>query len=274
MLPVDQANDILHSLCEHSILSPLGNRKATTAASRTARNESAIAKKRKAQLEGAVASLQQASSASATIEFVDLESKARAAQDEKKLERSKRRLETRDNRDAKKLKGADNVAAGLRNNIAPLDGPEEESSNNNNPDPLLMSSLAVGINTVTKMLNSDSATKLRVVFVCKFDVVSHLYSHIPIMAFLAGTNVRLIGLPAGSEAIIAKAMGLKTVIALGIKINRLVAAPNIPWLRRRKVNDAVGPQKYFKANIKSFISSSAGKAHKDRRAEGKVGKKK
>ncbi|KAJ3346631.1 hypothetical protein HDU83_002835 [Entophlyctis luteolus] len=270
----------------HSILSPLGNRKATTAASRTARNESAIAKKRKAQLEGAVASLQQASSASATIEFVDLESKARAAQDEKKLERSKRRLETRDNRDAKKLKGADNVAAGLRNNIAPLDGPEEESSNNNNPDPLLMSSLAVGINTVTKMLNSDSATKLRVVFVCKFDVVSHLYSHIPIMAFLAGTNVRLIGLPAGSEAIIAKAMGLKTVIALGIKentpifndlcekINRLVAAPNIPWLRRRKVNDAVGPQKYFKANIKSFISSSAGKAHKDRRAEGKVGKKK
>lgn len=163
----------------------------------------------------------------------------------------------------------------------------------------VLSGLFIGINAVTRALEGmiasqrvakekDAVTSLssvRAVFVCKGDLASasHLYAHIPTLTYLAGTNVRLLGLEKGSEASIARALGMSGVIALAIKadsvvfdeiISFLVAnvePPSIPWLPR-KISSVEQPliMPYLPTNIKTLqLASNKNKKKAKRRGHDK-----
>lgn len=86
--------------------------------------------------------------------------------------------------------------------------------------------IVLGINMVTKNLemmcsreNTRVAPRLRLVLLCSGDVaVSQLYSHIPTLTYLAGGGILLCALGRGAEPVLAKALGIKRVSIIGIKV--------------------------------------------------------
>ncbi|KAI8828869.1 hypothetical protein BJ741DRAFT_624801 [Chytriomyces cf. hyalinus JEL632] len=134
----------------------------------------------------------------------------------------------------------------------------EESVANDQHLAQIWKSLAIGVNTVTKCLitrnvaNPDrQCLKLSMVFVCKADVAAaHLFAHLPAMCYLAGDDVILVPLPAGSEKALSNCLGLKSVIALGVRtdspsfqelyelVKKIVGPPRIPWMWRQSKKNA------------------------------------
>ncbi|KAJ3267940.1 hypothetical protein HK104_005544, partial [Borealophlyctis nickersoniae] len=82
--------------------------------------------------------------------------------------------------------------------------------------------IEVGINNVTKRLETSvrnpGSPALRLVFLCRGDIpMAHIYQHMPPLVYLAGEDVLLCSFGKGAENLLAHALGVKTVMALGIK---------------------------------------------------------
>ncbi|KAJ3132367.1 hypothetical protein HK100_005410 [Physocladia obscura] len=228
---------------------------------RTSRNEEIIAKKHKHNFAESVSTLEKKvieSTAAAAAGSLDLEAKIRLENEKKRLEKKKKRLgnsgiqtdlttiATAHIQKKLKINDESSVVRVFSNDVDSVAIVATGNENLQHPVECtaIMKSLAIGVNSVTKMLNPNSKVKLRLIFVCKGDAMTHMYAHIPTMAYLSGENTLLVGLPAGSEARIADALQVKTVMALGIKIDtaifddlyervqKTVGPVKIPWLPR------------------------------------------
>ncbi|KAL3898742.1 MAG: hypothetical protein SGCHY_002530 [Lobulomycetales sp.] len=143
-------------------------------------------------------------------------------------------------------------------------------------------SLVVGANMITKTLQNaiddvNSVAPLDLILVCRADVENYqLYSHIPTMACLTTSDehpVYLCALEKGSEKLLADALGLRRVTAIGFKhdsppvanLLKLVkdsglAPVNLPWLQTAR-NDAILVPPAVKS-LQTFDSLLKGKKRK------------
>ncbi|KAJ3234276.1 RNase P and RNase MRP subunit [Chytriomyces hyalinus] len=234
-----------------SIIAPIGEKRSRAAAARSETTTAIVIQKQKAQQS---AELQQTQSKLDAVDADSLDINARI-----QLQEERKKLE-------KKLKRKAAVTAeesSVTVNPAPkrkrvdLEATEESVANDQHLA-LIWKSLAIGVNTVTNCLsirnvaNPDrKCLNLSMVFVCKADVAAaHLFAHLPTMCYLAGEDVILVPLPAGSEKSLSNCLGLKSVIALGVQadspnfqelyelVKRIVGPPRIPWMGRPSKTNA------------------------------------
>ncbi|KAJ3316834.1 RNase P and RNase MRP subunit [Blyttiomyces sp. JEL0837] len=157
---------------------------------------------------------------------------------------------------------------------------------------MVLEGVVVGVNNVTKCLedmvqirqlrakgkvvdaSSSAFPPLAAVIVCKGDVApSHLFSHLPSLAYMSGTETLLLGLPKGSEEKVAAALGMPRLVALGVKqdisnagseiqsfltfLKSKVSPPEIPWLPRAVLEP---PPSIIKLTAKRGSANTAGTA--------------
>ncbi|KAI8848533.1 hypothetical protein BC829DRAFT_417503 [Chytridium lagenaria] len=144
----------------------------------------------------------------------------------------------------------------------------KEGGNSSEVDASLLNNAILGVNGVSKALESAVGLKpenrLKLVFICKDDAnPSHLFSHLPTLAFFAGKDILICPLHAGSEAKISEALCIKRTIAIGIKdeypeyaqlrafVEGAVQPPSLPWLRAETF---VQPSGYIQSRLKTLIT--------------------
>ncbi|CAG8707645.1 1660_t:CDS:2 [Cetraspora pellucida] len=92
------------------------------------------------------------------------------------------------------------------------------------------------VNPSPIVIQNESLTPLRMIFVCKADISSpHLCAHLPIMSSIA-RNVLLVPLPLGAEELISNKVGIKRASCIGVKIK----TPEFDGIYKL-VKDKVGP---------------------------------
>ncbi|ORY30314.1 hypothetical protein BCR33DRAFT_772210 [Rhizoclosmatium globosum] len=212
------------------LLAPISVAKRAAAAKRTAANEVArdlrIQKTQESEIAAAKSELESLKNVDKSLLSID--AKLRLDADLKRVELKRKRLES-------------SVASKKRR----LDLDEEDEEEGVKEHPLAREtkdSLVIGINSLTKELQNPT-TKIRAIFVCKSDVpVPHLYAHLPTLCHLHSIPVLLVPLHIGAESRIAQALGVKSVIALGIKqdsplfdslfehVRGFIQPVNLPWL--------------------------------------------
>ncbi|KAJ3265682.1 RNase P and RNase MRP subunit [Chytriomyces hyalinus] len=246
-----------------SIIAPIGEKRSRAAAARSETTAAIVIQKQKAQQS---AELQQTQSKLDAVDADSLDINARI-----QLQEERKKLE-------KKLKRKAAVTAeesSVTVNPAPkrkrvdLEATEESVANDQHLA-LIWKSLAIGVNTVTNCLSTRNVANpdrkclnLSMVFVCKADVAAaHLFAHLPTMCYLAGEDVILVPLPAGSEKALSNCLGLKSVIALGVQadspnfqelyelVKKIVGPPRIPWMWR--------PSKTRMSSVTATDSANAG----------------
>ncbi|CAG8578476.1 8694_t:CDS:2 [Racocetra fulgida] len=92
------------------------------------------------------------------------------------------------------------------------------------------------------VIQNEHLTSLRMIFVCKADILPpHLCAHLPIMSSIA-RDVLLVPLPSGAEELISNKLGIKRTSCIGVKIKTpefdviyklakdKVGPVNAPWL--------------------------------------------
>ncbi|KAI8612742.1 hypothetical protein BC830DRAFT_1135407 [Chytriomyces sp. MP71] len=192
-----------------SLLEPVGSKRAAALKTRT---DEQAQRRDDERLQLAEAQTTAAENRLKTIKATDLTSldlaqKEAIRSEQKALEKklSKKRSSDAPNTPSKRVK--------LSTDLPPID--DEVCKE-------IMDSIVLGVNKVTRLLEPQADTSLRLVFVCKGDTtVTHLYSHLPPMVHLAGKGALLVPLPKGAEAALANALGIKSALVLGIKVRHL-----------------------------------------------------
>jgi ribonuclease P/MRP protein subunit POP3 len=173
-------------------------------------------------------------------------------------ENRKRKQLQKDARPNKKKKIDVNAPTGDPDVVLPdVSAPSEETD----PPalPAALSHLLIGLNAVTKRLDaqirslrktvslnpdptSESVTPIKVIVVCRADVDPQiLIDHLPheVAAFNSSKPddpIKLIPLPKGAEATLAKAVGLRRVAVIAMDVRVKFSCPALAIMRRIQIN--------------------------------------
>ncbi|KAI8829373.1 hypothetical protein BJ741DRAFT_623188 [Chytriomyces cf. hyalinus JEL632] len=234
-----------------SIIAPIGEKRSLAAEARSETTAAIVIQKQKAQQS---VELQQTQSKLDAVDADSLDVNARI-----QLQEERKKLEKKLKRKAAVNAEESSVAVNPAPKRKRVDfEATEESIATDQHLAQIWKSLAIGVNTVTKCLSTRNVAnldrkclKLSMVFVCKADVAAaHLFAHLPAMCYLAGEDVILVPLPAGSEKALSNCLGLKSVMALGVQadspsfqelytlVKKIVGPPRIPWMCRPSKTNA------------------------------------